>query len=89
MLEGLGTNDRGCIDTCGGQNVVVSTVTVYRSSLRSSGGWIVRTVGFDDVVFNERVLCPAVDGKVAVPVRLVITIVVDHSNSNKLIIPFG
>lgn len=82
LLEGLSTDDRWLIDTRGSQNVVSSAVTAHRSSLRSSRGRIVRTVGLDDVVLYERVDCPAVDGKVAVPVRLESSAVLDHSNSN-------
>lgn len=84
LLEGLGTDDRRLIDTRGSQNVVGSAVTAHRSSLRSSRGRIVSTVRFDDVVLYERVFCPAVDGKVAVPVRLEGTAVLDHSDSSKL-----
>lgn len=83
LLEGLSTIDRWCIETRGGQNVVVSAVTVYRSSPRGSGGWIVRTVGFNDVVLYEGVQCPAVDRKVTIPVRLESTTVIDHSDSSK------
>jgi len=81
LLESLRAINRWFVVARGGEDVVVSTVTVHRPLPRGSGGGIVGTVGLDDIVLDERVQCPAIDRKVTVPVRLVSTAVLDHSGN--------
>lgn len=46
--------------------------------VRATSGRVVRTVRLRDVVLDERVRRPAVDGEVAVSIRPVVGIVVDR-----------
>jgi hypothetical protein len=46
------------------EDVVSAAVGLDGALLLSSRGGVVGTVGLDDVVFDERVACPAVEGDV-------------------------
>lgn len=64
LLERCSANDGRLIRTCSLVNVVGTAVTGDLALLLSAGAGVVRAVRLDDVVFNQRVLGPAIDGHV-------------------------
>lgn len=79
LFEGLRAIDGRLVVSPGGEDVVVGAIAVDGTLAGSSGGWVVVTPRLDDVVLNESVTRPAVDGEVAVAVGLVCTSVCDFS----------
>jgi hypothetical protein len=77
LLEGLGTIDRGLVVASSLEDVVGSTVAGYRTLARGRRRRIVRAVGFDNVVLDERATSPTIDGEVAVSIGVVCTAIVD------------
>jgi hypothetical protein len=77
LLEGRGTEDRRLVGTGGGEDVVGGAVAGDTADLLGGARWVVGAEVFDDVVLDEGVGGPAVDGKVGVSVWLVGTGVVD------------
>lgn len=72
LLESRGALDGRLVHTGGGEEVVGSAVRVDSADLGGAGGRVVGTEGLDDVVLDQRVLGPAVDGQVAVAVGPII-----------------
>lgn len=69
LLERAGAVDAGLVDARAERNVVGAAVGGDGSLALRVGGRVVGAVGFDDVVFDEGVACPAVDGEVTVSLR--------------------
>lgn len=70
LVEGSGSLDGWLLDTGGLVDVVGAAVGLDGAELVSAGGWVVGAEAVDDVVFDQGVLGPAVDGEVAVPLGL-------------------
>lgn len=77
LVKGGGSNDGGLVDTLGSVDVVDTAVRCNLTQLGSARGWVVGSKVLDDVVLDERVARPAVDGEVAVSVGVVATREVD------------
>jgi hypothetical protein len=77
LLKGANTINRRLVSASRHSNVVGSAVGSDSALALRVGGGVVCAVGFDDVVFNERVAGPAVNGEVAVALGLEGTAVVD------------
>jgi hypothetical protein len=77
LLERARSINRRLVRARRSGNIVSTAVALEAAfALRPAAG-IVRAVGFDDVVLDERVTSPAVDGEVAVTLRLEVAAVVD------------
>ena len=79
LLKGLSAVDRGGVGTGLGEDVVGAAVNLDGALLLSTSGGVVVTELLDDVVLDQRVLGPSVDGEVAVAVGLVLSLVRDGS----------
>jgi hypothetical protein len=79
LLKGLSTVDGGSVGTGLGEDVVGAAIDLDSSLLLGSSGRIVVTELLDDVVLDQRVSGPSVDGEVAVAVGLVLSLVRDGS----------
>jgi hypothetical protein len=66
LVEGLGAVDGGLVDTLGLRNLVGRAVCGDGALDAGRRGWVVGTKVLNDVVLNEGVASPAVDGKVGV-----------------------
>lgn len=77
LVEGGSSLDGRLIHTSGLENVVGAVVGLDGSELFGSGGGIVGAEALNDVVLDERVLGPAVDGEVAVSIGFPCTTVRD------------
>ena len=77
LLEGLCAVDGWLVVSRGLEDIIGRAVAGHGSLPLSGRRGVVTTVGFDDVVLNERVTGPTIDSKVAVTVWLVVTVVVD------------
>ena len=77
LLKGLSAVDGGGVGTGLGEDVVGAAVNLDGALLLSTGGGVVVTELLDDVVLDQRVLGPSVDGEVAVAVGLVLSLVRD------------
>jgi len=66
LLEGLDAVDRRLVDTDGSDDVVLAAVAGDGTLLHSRGDGVVGAVGFDNVVLDQGVASPAIDGEVAV-----------------------
>jgi hypothetical protein len=71
LLEGRGTEDRRLVSAGGLEDVVGGAVAGDTADLLGGARGVVGSVVFDDVVFDEGVGGPAVDGKVGVSVWFV------------------
>lgn len=71
LCESWGTEDRRLVCASQGEDIVVRAIRGDGAELCSAGGRVVGSEIFDDVVFNEWVFGPAVDGKVGVAVGAV------------------
>jgi len=69
LLERLRAVDGRLVDPRCLVDVVCAAVRRDGTFLRGSRGWVVGAVGFDDVVLDERIACPAVERDVGVYVR--------------------
>lgn len=79
LLKRLRPVDRRLVVPCRHEHIVRATVRVDRAATGRAAGWVVCAVRFDDVVFNERVAGPAVDGEVAVSLGIEAAAVVDRA----------
>lgn len=73
LVEGLGAVDGGLVDTLGLGDLVGRAVGSDAALDGSLRGWVVGAEVLNDVVLDERVAGPAVDGEVGVAVGLVAT----------------
>lgn len=79
LLESRSALDRRLVGTGGLEDVVGTAVGLDGAFLGRCGAGIVRAVGLDDVVFDQRVLGPAVDAEIAVSIDVVAAGVLDGS----------
>jgi len=79
LLESLDTIDRGLVDSSRLENVIIRAVAPDGTLSCSSGRRVIRTVGFDNVIFDEWTASPSVDGKISVAVWVVSSIVVNDT----------
>lgn len=79
LLKGLSTINRRLVNASRHSDVVGSAIGSNSAFALRVGGGVERAVGFNDVVFNERVAGPAIDGEVAVALGLEGTTIVDGS----------
>lgn len=77
LVEGAGTLNGRLVDTLGPVDVVDRAVGGDAAELGGAGRGIIGAEVLNDVVFDERALGPAVDGKVRVAVGAVGTAIVD------------
>ena len=80
LLERRGTINRGLVVPPGREDVVASAIACNGPLALCCGSWVVRSVRLDDVVLDQCISSPAINGKVAVAVGLVGSVVVDDSN---------
>jgi hypothetical protein len=66
LLKSTSSLNGWLVDAGTSINVVRATVRLYRATLFSLTGRIVRAVRFDDIVFDQRVASPAIESKIAV-----------------------
>jgi len=71
LVERRGADDRGLVHALRLEDVVNGAVGGETALERGASGWVVSAEVLDDVVFDERALCPAVDGQIAVAVGVV------------------
>jgi hypothetical protein len=77
LLEGLGTIDGRLVVAGRDCELVVASVGCDTAAVGGSGGGVVSAEVLNDVVLDERVTGPSVDGKIGVAVGLVGTRVGD------------
>lgn len=77
LLEVPGALDGGSVVALGDSKGIVAAVDVQVALALGTGRWVVRAEVLDDVVLNQGVGGPAVDGEVGVAVRVVLAGVVD------------
>lgn len=77
LLEGPGTVDRGLVVASGDVDVVGTAVGLVLTLVLRSAAGVVGAERLNDVVLDERVAGPAVDGEVPVAARVEGTAVVD------------
>lgn len=80
LLEGFGAFDGGSVGASADVDVVGAAVGGDLALLGCAAGGVVCAEGFDDVVLDEGVLAPAVEGEVAVAVGAVCAGVIDRSD---------
>lgn len=84
LLKGLGAfNGRG-VGAGAHVDVVGAVVGRDLALLGGAAGRVICAEGFDDVVLNEGVLAPAVEGEVAVPAGAVCARIIDRSNNMRV-----
>jgi len=71
LVERRSADDRGLVYALRLEDLVNGAVGSETALERGTGGRVVSAEVLDDVVLNERALCPAVDGQIAVAVRVV------------------
>lgn len=71
LVKGGGSDDGRLVDTLGSVDVIDTAVRCNLTQLGGTGGWVVGSKVLNDVVLDERVARPAVDGEVAVSVGVV------------------
>ena len=81
LLKGRGTENGWCVGPGALVDIVGITVSIDRALLGGAGGGVVGAEVLDDVVLDEWVLGPAVDGQVAVSVWLIRSGVLDRATS--------
>ena len=86
LLKGRGSLDGGLVGTGGLEDIIRSTIDGDGALLGGGAGWVVAAVALDDVVLDERVGGPAVEGNVAVSVGLVGTSVGDDPVENAALV---
>lgn len=79
LVEGPGTVNGGLVVTGGLVEVVSATVGVDSALVGGSAAGVVGAVGLDNVVLDERVAGPAVDGEVTVTLEVDVATVVDDT----------
>lgn len=88
LVEGRGTDDGRRVYALGLVDVVCSSVGGDGALPRGTGGRVISAEVFDDVVLDERVGGPAVDGEVTVAVGVVGTTVLDCPRTHDLVSVF-
>jgi len=71
LLEGSSANDGWLVGAGAHQDVVGSTVRCHGALSGGSTGWVVGTEVLNNVVLDQRILGPTINGEVAVSVRVV------------------
>lgn len=66
LLESSSSNNRGLLVAGGDEDIVGSTVRGDGTPPRSTRGWVVRAKVLNDVVLDQGVLGPSVNGEVGV-----------------------
>ena len=89
LLECLRAVDGRSVVPPGGQDIVPSAIAGDGALELGSGRRVEGTVRLDDVVLDESIASPTVDGQVAVTVRVVVTGVVDGTNRWSVHIQFS
>jgi hypothetical protein len=79
LVEGPGTVNGGLVVTGGLVEVVSATVGVDSALVGGSAAGVVGAEGLDNVVLDERVAGPAVDGEVTVTLEVDVATVVDDT----------
>lgn len=79
LVKGGGSDDGWLVDSLRAVNVVDAAVRGHLAQLGGAGGWVVGSKVLNDVVLDERIFGPAVDGEVAVAVGVVAAREVDGS----------
>lgn len=77
LLEGPCAIDRGRVVASRDVDVVGTAVSVDTAPVLGSAAGVVCPIGLNDIVLDEGVACPAVDGKVAVAARVECAAIVD------------
>lgn len=77
LVEGRGALNRRRVHTSGLVNLVGAAVALDTANLGGAAGGVVVAVTLDDVVLDEWVLGPAVEGEIAVAARVEIAAVGD------------
>ena len=77
LRKGLGTLDRRRVVPHRRVNVIRAAIRGHCTFVGAAAAGVVVAVGLDDVVLDERVLGPAVDGEVAVSAGVEAAAVVD------------
>lgn len=85
LVKGGSSNDGRLVDTLSSVDVVGAAVRCHLTQLGGTSGWVVGSKVLDDVVLDEGVLGPAVDGEVAVSVGVVAAREVDDSRREMLL----
>lgn len=85
LLEGGGANDGWLLGTGGDEEIVDGAVGGDGATGGGTGGWVVGTEVLNDVVLDEWVLGPSVDGEVGVAVGVVLGSVGDDSVDDVLV----
>lgn len=80
LLEGLGAFNGWGVGSSAHVDVVGAAVGGDLALLGCAAGGVVCAEGFDDVVLDEGVLAPAVEGEVAVAVGAVCAGIIDRSD---------
>jgi hypothetical protein len=73
LIEGGSSLNRWLVDALVQVDIVGATVTGNGALVGASGGWVVVTVGFDDVIFNEGIGHPSINREIRVSCKLVRT----------------
>lgn len=79
LVKGGRSDDGGLVDSLRAVNVVDAAVRRHLAQLGGAGGWVVGSKVLNNVVLDQRVLGPTVDGEVAVAVGAVAAGEVDGS----------
>jgi len=84
LLEGRGTDDRGLVGACALVDIVGATIRGDGTLVCAAAGGVVRAERFNDVVFDEGILAPAVDGEVAITVGLVVGVEINRPGRSRV-----
>lgn len=68
LLERSSSGNTWLIGSCSLEDIISSPIRSDRALESGGGGGIVAAVRFNDVVLDQRICCPAVNGEVAVSV---------------------
>jgi hypothetical protein len=79
LLERPGAVDAGLVVAGAHEDVILVAVGIECALVLSLAAGIVRAVRLDDIVLDERVAGPAIDGQVAVALGVEVTTVVDRA----------
>jgi len=69
LLEGSCALNGGLVGAGRNEDFVCATVAVHGTFSRCAAARVVSAIAFDNVVLDERVGCPSVDGEVSVTIR--------------------
>lgn len=79
LVKGGGSDDGRLVDSLRAVDVVDAAVRGHLTQLGGAGGWVVGSKVLNNVVLNQRVLGPSIDGEVAVAIGVVAAREVDDS----------